>query len=230
MKKITLFILVLCFSFSAFAQKADQSIVDAAQKYQEKSDPKATAILDKVKLKYDAYESLQAQFNLTIQSGEDEFLQEGKLSVKGDKYKVEMDDNDVISDGKTVWFHQKLNKEVQINNPDPDDTNMISPANMLKIYEKDFVYALVGETREKNRNVYKIEFKPTNNFEEYSKLRVTIDKTTLQITRMKVFSKDGMRYIMEVKDLKSDVSLSDSFFSFDPESCTDCHIIDLRTE
>jgi len=58
------------------------------------------------------------------------------LYVKGNKYKVQVKNQEVISDNKTVWTYIKDANEVQVNDYEPDE-NSITPSQIFTIYEKD---------------------------------------------------------------------------------------------
>ncbi len=232
MKKVFLTIFALSMVIGVFAQRADASLLARAKAQQkEVSDPAAKAILDKVRKKYEAFKTLQLNFTLEIQ-GEIEETQKGKVSLKGDSYRVEMKGQDIISNGNTVWFHLKTNNEVQINNPDPSGENgLLSPADMLKLYDQNLIYALVGESNENGKAVHKIEFKPRNDRDaEFFKMRLTVDKANNTMTKVIAFSKDGTRFIVTFDALKANPDLPNNFFTFDPSKHPNIHVEDLREE
>ena len=92
------------------------------------SDPEAKAVLDKIRKKYDAYQSLEALFRLEIAFPEQgSETQSGTLARSGKKYRMELANYGAISDGTAVWILMHNNKEVQINDiPDPS-----TPASLL---------------------------------------------------------------------------------------------------
>lgn len=198
--------------------------------FTDKSDPKAEVILKKLKSKYSSAASLQAKFALEIELEGDKEIQKGSISQMKKMYKVEMNGQNIISNGKTMWFHLKQNNEVQISNPNADEADgFLTPASLLSIYEnKDFIYALIGEKQESGRTVQQIEFKPKNRDSEYAKVRLTIDKSKTEVMRIKAFSKDGSRYTLKLDQLKRNVNLKPSDFEFDPSKYPGIHIEDLR--
>lgn len=198
----------------------------------ETSDPATKAVLDKMRAKYEAYKTLEADFSLVIEMPEQpKETQKGKLLQKGAKYRVAFNQQTVISDGKSVWIVLPKNKEVQINNmPDPkDDESILSPQALFRIYlRKDFLYAITNEYAQGKRVVQEIEFKPTDKYSEYSKLRLTIDKKTLDFIELKAFGKDGSRYTLVMNTVTPNKPLADSSFSFNKANYPGYHIEDLR--
>ncbi|MEM1324837.1 MAG: outer membrane lipoprotein carrier protein LolA [Bacteroidota bacterium] len=194
------------------------------------SDPQATALLKKVQAKYESFTTVGMDFSLIIQIPEaQEEVQKGTLYQKGENYKLEMKDQLVFFDGKTMWLYLKGMNEVQIMDAQEMPEGMLSPKDLLRIYEqKDFVYALTTRTKIGNRLVEQIEFKPLKKNVDYSKMRVSVEKGTHEIVQIEAFSKDGSRYILRVDDLKPNVALADATFKFNKQDYPDVYVEDLR--
>ena len=226
MKLYLSFILLILASSLSFAQRQD--FTKAAD-----VDPEAKAVLQKVKTKYDAYRTLEINFTLILEFPEEPVEEQtGRLIQSGDKYRLESQFQDIISDGKTAWLYLKNNKEVQINNVETDEeSGFQTPRDFLRVYEsKDHVYALTNQMVENGRQVQQIEFKPLDDDAEYSKMRLTIDKNNHSIKRIKVFSQDGSRYTIRVDKLTPNKSYPASTFSWAKAECPDCYVEDLRID
>lgn len=225
MKKLSSFLLLLSLLTTSFAQ----DLVGIEQ-----SDPQAKAILDGMKNKYEGYKSLDIDFTLTIEfPEEDAEVQKGHISQQGDKYKLDLGNQSIISDGQSLWVHLKNRNEVQINDIEEGmgDEDMLSPNNLLRMYEKEnFLYALVGEAFEGGKMVQKIEFKPLDTDSEYFKMRLTIDKQTQQLNRIKTFSKDGSRYTLDIDNFAPNKIFTDGHFSFNKSNFPGIHVEDFRMD
>ncbi len=192
----------------------------------ETSDPKAIGFLDKMKTRFATYKTIQSDFKLTIELGADREVQQGTMYVMGDKFRVETSFQHIISDGKTVWYHDKKNNQLQINNV---DESVISPANLLKIYEQGnkVVCGYQGEATEGGKSVNVIEMKPTDRNADYSKIRVYVEKANDQLLKAIVFGKDNMRYTFDVLKIIPNVGVTNDRFTFDQNKFTG-EVIDLR--
>lgn len=226
MNKFFAFAFLLGFSISLMGQ-TKHAYSDVGQ-----SDAEAKAILDKLRKKYDAYQSIEADFSISIEiPQQDEIVQEGTIAQAGDRYRVDLSDQSFICDGTSLWYHQISNNEVQINNAEDVDGEMLSPKDFMKIYEKeDFIYALVNQFVEKGVAIQQIEFKPTDKNSEYSKMRLTVDKRQNRIMRIKVFAKDGSRYTFKLKNLVPDKDFASTYFKFDASKFPGIHVEDLRID
>ncbi|HMN89669.1 MAG TPA: outer membrane lipoprotein carrier protein LolA [Saprospiraceae bacterium] len=226
MKKVLLMLLALGLSLATTAQKtADYSKASD-------SDPKAKAILDKVRKKYDGYKSLEAAFTLELEFPEmPKEVQKGKVARDGKKYRVELAGQSVICDGQAIWLIMNSNKEVQIN-PMPtegDDDNLLSPQSLFDFYRTGkFAYVLVNEYSEGGKIVQQIEFKPLDKKFEYSKIRMLVNKENQDVLSVKAFGKDGSRYTMIINQLTPNKTFAANHFAFDKSKYPGYHIEDLR--
>jgi len=224
MRKLFFFFLFSIFITSTFAQKNMMSKA-------EDSDPQATALLKKVQQKYEAFSSVGMDFSLIIKVPEmSEEVQKGKMLQKGENYRLEMKDQLVLSNGKTMWLYLKppLN-EVQIMDVEGGMEGILSPKDLLKIYEqKDFVYALTNRIKKNGKWVQQIEFKPLKEDVDYSKLRVSIEHETNEVVQIEAFGNDGTRYTLVVNELTPNVSVADASFKFNKADYPDVYVEDLR--
>ena len=200
------------------------------------TDARAKAILDKMKTRYQGYATLGADFTLLIDlPGEELVTQRGALKQQGDKFRLDLDQQAIISNGETVWLYLKNNQEVQINDAEFDEEaaeGFMGPQDLLKIYERgDMEYALVNEQPQNGRVVQQIEFKPLEREDaEYSKLRLTVDKRTLDIVDIMAFAKDGSRYTFQLNKLYPDAAYTSGDFEWQTSECPDCYVEDLRID
>lgn len=195
-------------------------------------DPKAKSLLDKLKKQYDSYKTMEVKFELTMEfPNQPAEVQKGSVIQDGKKFNVKMNDQEIYSDGKTNWVYLKKNKEVQISNVDENDGDMLSPKQMLRLYEKgNYVYAVVEERTENGKQVADIEFKPLDKKSEYSKMRLTVDKNANKMLSLRIFSKDGSRYTLKVNDIIPNKTYEPGIFTFNPKAYPGVHIEDLRID
>ena len=223
MKYLYIIALSMFTSTVSFAQWDGQSI-----------DKDAKKILDKLKAQYDTYQSMEVDFTLVFTlPEEDDEVQKGKVGQKGEKYFLQTEDREIYSDGTAIWLYLKSNNEVQLNDADMDEDegDMLSPKDMMRIYESDdFVYAITDTKKENGVSYTHIEFKPSDRDSEYSKMRLIVDTKANKMKSLKVFSKDGSRYTLTIDKLKPNVSFADADFVFDPNDYPGIHVEDLRID
>src|SRR5204863_6839031 len=126
-------------------------------------DKKAEDILKGVTTKYKSFKSVKATFAITMENPKDNSkdIQKGTICLKGNKYKLEVAGQDVISDGKTRWTYVKDANEIQIDNQ-KNDENTITPAGIFTMYEKGFLFKFTGEQTEKGMTYQLVELIPVD--------------------------------------------------------------------
>jgi len=192
----------------------------------------AKADLQKLRTKYEAGGSLQANVMLEIQFPETPAeVQKGTITQSGDKFRVAFDQQVVISDGATVWMYLPDNKEVQVYDADDSDTNggFMRPQDLLTIYDSDgYEYDVVGEIQEGRTTLRQIEFKPTDRDSEMAKIRLTYDPVKNEIRRVRVFNKDGSRFALLLTSVKTGQTVTDATFTFDAKDYPGVMVEDMR--
>jgi outer membrane lipoprotein-sorting protein len=226
MKYVLTLVGLLAISTFSLAQTNNQ-MTSAAD-----SDPQARAVLDKMRQKYEGFNSVQASFQLDLNFPEQPTeTQNIQVKQQGEKYQVEMPGRTIISDGAAIYIILHSNKEVQINAVPEDggDMGIMSPQSLFRIYESDeFVYVLAGQTTEDGKAVQQIEFKPIDEFSDYSKLRMTLYKSDASFKRVTAFGKDGSRFTLTLDSFKANPELAAGIFAFNKADYPGYYVEDLR--
>jgi outer membrane lipoprotein-sorting protein len=217
MKKIIFLLSLLLTNYSVNAQ------VDA----------KAKKILDDVSAKTKTYSSINAEFSITIENKKNKTsdTQVGKLTLKGNKYKLEVNNQTIISDSKTSWTILKDASEVQINTVESKEKETgLNPSNIFTMHEKGFKYEFVKEEKQKNGALYQIiklypeDVKKKN----YHTAIITVNKEKSQIISLKILGKDGTDMTYQVKNFNANTAVAESVFVFNEKNYSGYEVIDLR--
>lgn len=197
-------------------------------------DPKAKVILDKVSTTTKTYSTITAEYTLIIFDKDKKKVEEqnGKIELKGDKFKLEIPGNIIVSDGKTIWNYNKDAKEVIIKNYDSneDKNETITPNNFFTIYESGYKYKYdkketVGKILCDVVNLYPA-IKPEK--KKYHTIKLYIDSKKNQIVQAKVLMKNGEVYVYNVKKFIPNTAIADSYFVFDTKGLKSDQIVDER--
>ena len=219
-KTVIIMLLSLCVSI-AFAQQPTQT-----SKYQ---NTESTEILKELSKKITAYKSININFTFRSEKN-DKLVDEikGSTLIKGDKYVLKTNQQEIYCDGINLWNYLPEQKEVTISLFDKeDDSQMMNPVRMIQNYEKSYKSDFIKETIEKGVLIQIIDLtplKPTS----YYKVRLILDKNKNQIMRLTVYEKQDMQYIYVVNKFDVNQNLSDSQFVFDSAKFPNIEIIDIR--
>jgi len=186
---------------------------------QSQKEEKAREILEKVTAKTKSYSSIKIKFKYIMDNRTEKMKDttKGTIYLKGDKFKLFFQGNEVFSDGKTVWTHQVDAGEITINDVDTEDDDALNPTNILSMYEKGFKYRFMGDIKIRNISYYQIDLYPENPDEKnYSIVKLKIDKANSHLSSIKMVGKDGIDYILDLIQFKPNIKVVDSMFSFDP--------------
>jgi outer membrane lipoprotein carrier protein len=192
-------------------------------------DPKALDVLEAMSKKYKAFTSFEAQLisSLVNESAgvKDEF--KPKLTVKGDKYRLELEEQQLYNNGTTVWTYLPNEKEVNIDNFDPK-TEDLNPSKIFEMYKKGFKYLLTGEKSEGGVTYYEIDLVPEKKDAQYFKVKMMISKKDKSVQSWTMFDRGGNRYKYTITKFIPNVKVEDSFFTFDPKKFPGVIVNDLR--
>ncbi|MEZ5172802.1 MAG: outer membrane lipoprotein carrier protein LolA [Bacteroidia bacterium] len=193
-------------------------------------DKKAKEILDNLSAKTKSYSSISSEFNYTLENKDRNIntTQKWKLALKGDKYRLEMGQQVVISDGKTMWKVLKMDEEVEISTPSNDE-DAINPKSIFTMYEKGFKYKYIKEQKLGTKSVHVIDLYPLNPKEkDFVSIRLYIDKSGPQVVRSEIKGKNGNVYTYEITKFETNKTLADNFFSFNNTEFPGFDVNDLR--
>lgn len=192
-------------------------------------DPKALEILEAMSKKYKSYTSFEASITSTLTNEVEGTREEikGKITVKGEKFRLVMDDQEIINNGTTVWTYLPAAKEVNIDNYDPN-SDEINPTKIYDLYKKGFKYLFLEEQTENGVLCEVVDLVPEKKDAQYFKIRMNIGKKDKNIVSWTMFDKSGNRYKYAITKFTPNVAVTDAFFTFDPKKYPGVEIIDLR--
>lgn len=208
MKKLITSSFILLFTICAFAQ----------------NDNKAQAILKEVADATKKHNTIRIEFTYKMENAAQKINDsyKGVLVSKGDKYKLTVSGQDVISDGKTVWTFLKDANEVQVNNAG-EDADAITPNNLLSAYTKNFKAKLIKESATEQI----IELTPVQK-KNFNKVKVVIDRNKKMINTLSIFDKNGSVYSYIVNKMDVNQNFYDNMFTFKPADHPGVEVIDMR--
>ena len=113
------------------------------------ADDDASVILSKLEKKYDSIRDASVEFTQNVRFGVTQTEQtfSGKLFMKkGNKYRIELEQQTIVTDGKSVWTYSKLNNQVLIDTY-KDDPKSFSPDKVLTNVPDNYNATLLGKEK-----------------------------------------------------------------------------------
>jgi outer membrane lipoprotein-sorting protein len=195
-----------------------------------KNDPEAKKVLDAVSAKFKSYKSLKGNFALEIKdaAGKVQGKKTGTVSMKGTKYRVSINGQEIFCDGKNVWTYDKGANEVQVAQFDNSSASITPQKLFTNFYDKDFLYKLNGEKTTGGKTIQEIELTPTDKSKPFFKVLLSIDKASKMITNTQIFEKSGNRYAYFMSNVVTNSNITDDTFVFDAKKYPGVEVVDLR--
>ncbi len=220
MKKVfNLFTALVLLASTAWAQTPDL-------------DPKAKAILDKLSAKNKAFTTITGTFTSTLDNKKAKVKvnQKGSLKVKGNKYKIELDDYVLINNGTTAWTYTKDANEVQIDDAaEMKKGSSIKPSEIFTIWENGFKYKYDKEVTIAGVKCDVIKLFPKDaKGKNYHTIILTINKAKMEVQGIEVLGKGGENYTYTVTKFGPNVAIAETDFTFDKNKYPGVEIIDNR--
>ena len=203
MKKTLLLIIGILLSINLTAQTAEEFFNNVIKKTK-------------------SYNDVSIVFNYKIINKEANIYENmsGYASMKGDSYKLNVDGQEMISDGKILWTHLIEDKEVMISEVTED--NNTSPLAIINSFSKNVTVNYI----ENNAETKAIEIKG-NDGESFERIILTADKD-LRIKKIHAYLSDGNEFVYEITEFTTDQNLPDSMFTFNESLYPNVEVIDMR--
>ena len=192
------------------------------------SEDSAQDVLERMKKKYDSVYDAQFRFSqkVKLEMARIEQLVTGTLLLKKEnKYRVELEEQTIVTNGETVWSYSQPNNQVLIDHFKMNDRTF-SPERILAGAPEDFAATVVGrETLGKSSTII-LKLVPRDDQAFIISMKIWVDDETWMIRRVELVDANGKETQYTVSDVKINVGLQDSHFTYQiPEGV---EVVDLR--
>ena len=184
-------------------------------------------IIDELNKKTASHKNISIDFELKYENEIDSITEKkiGKISIEGNKYRLEIDQQLIVSNSIDQWIYSKETNEVQIMKYDSENEFM-NPSNLLKIYEKDYNFRYQKEYEFNSTFYHVISLFPNEENNDILKIDLTIDMKKSIIKKIQAFESSGAIFSYNI--LKYRFDLKNLNFEFNTKEYEDIYIIDLR--
>ena len=147
--------------------------------------------------------------------------QKGHAWLQEEAYKVELAEQQNISDGKSIWTYLVDEEEVMVSNASEGTDN--TPLKLLTSLDEN--YAATVSKMDSN-GLCTVELANPKGI--YKRITLKINTKTTEIKSADIYVEDGSKMVINVKEVKFDQKLDDKFFTFDTKAYPKVDIIDMR--
>ncbi|MCK5032573.1 MAG: outer membrane lipoprotein chaperone LolA [Calditrichia bacterium] len=163
------------------------------------------------------------QFKLTGSENETK----GKIYIKnGTEYRLETEDQIVVTDGKVVWSYSPHNNQVIVDNVKEGDASLL-PRDMLFRYPKNYFSNLLKEEKIDASKYYVLKMTPKEDIHGYIKsLKIWVNTESYLINKIEYDDLNDNTSLFQIEKMDIKSELPDSLFIFNPPPQSE--LIDMR--
>jgi len=147
--------------------------------------------------------------------------EKGHAWLQGEAYKIEMADQQTISDGKTIWSYLIEDEEVMVSNATDGTDN--TPLKLLTSLDESYVATLTGIDAQ---GLAAIELAHPKG--QYKRVTLKINTKKVELKNADIYMEDGSKVVITVEEMKFDQKLDNKFFTFDTKKHPKVDVIDMR--
>lgn len=176
-------------------------------------------MVDQVK----SHKNMEMAFNYQISPDGKNFSdnEKGHAWLQGEAYKIEMTDQQTISDGKTIWSYLVDDEEVMVSKASDGTDN--TPLKLLTSLDESYVATLSGIDAQ---GIATIEL--ANPKGQYKRVTLKINTKKTELKSADIYMEDGSKAVINVEEMKFDQKLDDKYFTFDTKKHPNVDVIDMR--
>ncbi len=194
-------------------------------------DPEAKKLLDKVSEATKSNENIALDFSVTLENKSANIpasTMSGKILISGEKYRLELEGNEQISNGERIWRVLRDDEVVETMSVDDLEEEGLTPSRLLTMYESGFKYKMGDRKAHRMHEVQLIYLFPEDaSSAPYTSIELAIDVQTNQIVYLMEKGKDGTITTYEIVTFRTNVDAPDGAFAFDKTKYLGFEIIDV---
>jgi outer membrane lipoprotein carrier protein len=181
-----------------------------------------STVVDKIQKKYEEIEDFHADFTQEamvkalnkVQKSDGEVWFKKPGMMRWNYYEPFKDQ--IVSDGRTLWFYNAEDKQViespldQVSDTKTTSTLLSGLGKIKLLYNTAF-----SDSKEfESDGNYLIDLRPKEEGEEYNKVTLSINKNTMLVDTLYLYDPFGNLTKVILKDIEIDKGVSDSLFNF----------------
>lgn len=186
-------------------------------------DENATEVLKKAAARFDKNVSFTVTMTVLDGKKQQKARQSAEVRYSKGKYRLVLPDQELISDGTTVWHWNKQANEVTVSAMSNDDIDLLNPGRLLANYSKSFKAKYI-RTDDDGTAIVDLQPRSTRS---YHKIRLFLKEDDGLLRRMEVHKYDSGRENYDITDFKR-ASNAASQFTFDAAKHPEVEVIDMR--
>jgi len=147
---------------------------------------------------------------------------QGTLWISENKFRLMLDGQIIINDGKTLYTYLPQANEIQINDASASE-NELNPLTLLKTYQQNYRSKYI---REENGYLI-VDLLPLNENRFY-KIRLEISTSSNSLRSISLYDRNGNTTTYQIDKFELNKDVDPSIFTFNPDDYKNAEVVDLR--
>jgi chaperone LolA len=188
----------------------------------------AQEILQKVRDKYDSIADAEIRFQQRIRMpvGKLEQSTAGTLlTKKGNRYRVELESQTIVTDGVTVWSYSEPQQQVLVDRFSQDERSL-SPDRILSGEANDLAPALIGKEKLGKLETVVLKLTSRDDASLLKWLKLWVSESDWLVRKAELVDINGKETVYQVMEIKINTGIPDAQFTFIPPAGVE--VVDLR--
>lgn len=179
-------------------------------------DTKAKEILDKASAKLDGWKTLKIKFGVTISAPEsDPISQKGTIYVKGEKYMLDITDQEIYCDGINITSYLKEDNECYKSLVADSEEEIMSPIELLTIWEEGYKFRYDDTQEYAGETCHAIFLYPKDPSDsQFHTIKLLVNDARSEVVYVYLKGRDGTNMKYKLVKMEKDVEIPDSKFVF----------------
>lgn len=185
---------------------------------------KAAAALRDLASKLKNSKQVRIEFTFRLDNKEARIHEEkkGTMWLSGNKYKIMLDGQIILNDGKAIYTYLPQAREVQISEPEAEGQSL-SPLSIISDYENKYRIKYIKE----RKGIMVVDLLPLEGSRFY-KIRLEIISADNQLKSVALHEREGNIFSYHIDRMEAPRSVDPSFFTFNKNDYPGAEIVDLR--
>jgi outer membrane lipoprotein-sorting protein len=150
----------------------------------------------------------------------------GTLYMKnGNRYRIEMEDQTIVTDGESVWRYTGMNKQLLIDKY-REDPRGFSAENILVNIPERFTSVVLGKEKISDRETLILKLTPKEERSAAKWMKLWIDEGEVIVKKIQILDLSDNLMIYSIDTISFNTGLSAKMFHF--ETPDGANVIDLR--
>ncbi len=187
----------------------------------------AKKLLDDVSSNLISFENLSFDFSYVLENRPENIRQEtnGSATISDNLYKIIFLGNEQIFDGEKIYTIVPENEEIMISSPeDSSDFGLLNPSELFVFYKTGYSYQWDIKQSVKGVPIQYIKLIPSEENLDIKYLLIGIDLRSKLIYKLIEIGKSGTITTLTLKNIRTNLNLSQDFFSLDTDKYPDYYI------